>query len=66
MHFKWMNQKDLYSLGLKDLDFQREPRWPIEMQVLPERIKHINVIPNYPEPFYTRSIYMHATDDAFF
>jgi hypothetical protein len=52
---KWINQKDLYSLGLKELDYQREPRWPMEMQVLPERVKHITTMPNFTEPFYVRS-----------
>jgi cytosolic carboxypeptidase protein 2/3 len=42
-------------LGINDLDYQREPRWPIEMQVLPGRIKHINVIPKEPEIFYTKT-----------
>ena len=52
---KWINQKDLYSLGFKEIDYQREPRWPIEMQVLPERVKHIITMPNFAEPFYMKS-----------
>lgn len=37
------------------MEYQREPRWPIEMQVLADKIKHIDIAPEEPEPFYIKS-----------
>ncbi len=54
---KWLNneQKNVLNFGLQDTDYQREPRWPIELQVLNERVRHLNAVPSKPEPFYQRS-----------
>jgi hypothetical protein len=43
-------------MGLKDGEYQREPRWPIEMQVLPDKIRHIDNSFPQAEPFYSRSM----------
>ncbi|KAM7348744.1 nna1 carboxypeptidase isoform 5-T5 [Cochliomyia hominivorax] len=46
--------RDLFALP-KDKDndcSQQAPRWPIECQVIEERIKHIPNVPQQPEPFY--------------
>lgn len=39
----------------KDVEYQKEPRWPVEMQVLSEKITHIAALPAEPEPFYVKS-----------
>ncbi|XP_073832571.1 nna1 carboxypeptidase isoform X14 [Musca autumnalis] len=46
--------RDLFALP-KDKDndcSQQAPRWPIECQVIEERIVHIPTVPAQPEPFY--------------
>ncbi|XP_075156269.1 nna1 carboxypeptidase isoform X5 [Haematobia irritans] len=46
--------RDLFALP-KDKDHdcsQQAPRWPIECQVIEERIAHIPKVPTQPEPFY--------------
>ncbi|XP_059223877.1 cytosolic carboxypeptidase Nna1 isoform X3 [Stomoxys calcitrans] len=46
--------RDLFALP-KDKDHdcsQQAPRWPIECQVIEERIAHIPTVPTQPEPFY--------------
>lgn len=46
--------RDLFALP-KDKDHdcsQQAPRWPIECQVLDERIHHIEYVPDEPEPYY--------------
>ena len=45
----------MFGGGLKEGDYQREPKWPIEMQVLPDKIKHIDEGSIEPEPFYVKS-----------
>ena len=44
-----------YNVGFKGSEYQREPRWPIEMQVLPDKIRHIEATNKEPEPFYVKS-----------
>lgn len=48
-----------YGLNFRGSTFDDssfEPRWPVEIEVLPEsRVKHINVIPEQPETFYQPS-----------
>jgi hypothetical protein len=51
----WLKDNNMASIGQKELEFQREPRWPTEMQVLPEKIKHVQWAPGGPEPFYKSS-----------
>jgi hypothetical protein len=51
----WLKENNLIQLGQKELEYQREPRWPVEMQVLPDKIKHIQGISNESEPFYVKS-----------
>ncbi|XP_065366321.1 cytosolic carboxypeptidase Nna1 isoform X2 [Calliphora vicina] len=49
--------RDLFALP-KDKDndcSQQAPRWPIECQVIEERIKHIPNVPLQPEPFYQQT-----------
>ncbi|CAF1138870.1 unnamed protein product [Adineta ricciae] len=42
----------LYLRSQND-DSSFEPRWPIEIEVLSDsRVRHINVVPKQPEPFY--------------
>lgn len=46
--------RELFALP-KERDYdcpQQAPRWPIECQVLEERIYHINYAPETPEPYY--------------
>lgn len=43
------------QIAQKDVEYQKEPRWPVEMQVLPDKITHIMTLPNEPEPFYIKS-----------
>ncbi|XP_055617456.1 cytosolic carboxypeptidase Nna1 isoform X2 [Toxorhynchites rutilus septentrionalis] len=46
--------RELFALP-KERDYdcpQQAPRWPIECQVLEERIYHINYSPEAPEPYY--------------
>ncbi len=40
---------------MKGIEYQREPRWPTEMQVLPEKIRHIQTPFNEVETFYQKS-----------
>ena len=40
---------------MKEIELQREPRWPVEMQVLPDKIRHINVVPKEQEQFYAKT-----------
>ena len=53
---QWLKDNALYNMGLKDGEYQREPRWPIEMQVLSDKVRHIDTAFPTPEPFYARSI----------
>lgn len=46
--------RELFALP-KERDYdcpQQAPRWPIECQVLEERVYHINYAPETPEPYY--------------
>ena len=52
---KWLKDNALFNMGLKDGEYQREPRWPIEMQVLSDKIRHIDTPFPQAEPFYSRS-----------
>lgn len=52
---QWLKDNALFNMGLKDGEYQREPRWPIEMQVLPDKIRHIDTAFPNPEPFYVKS-----------
>ena len=40
---------------MKEIEYQREPRWPVEMQVLPDKIRHIESFSKEPEPYYVKS-----------
>jgi hypothetical protein len=40
---------------MKEIELQREPRWPVEMQVLPDKIRHISVVPKEQEAFYVKT-----------
>nr|KAI8726078.1 cytosolic carboxypeptidase 2-like [Biomphalaria glabrata] len=46
--------RSLYALN-KELGPQQAARWPADLQVINERIKHIQTIPTEPEPFYKQS-----------
>ena len=52
---KWLKDNNFYNIGMKEIELQREPRWPVEMQVLPDKIRHINVVPKEQEPFYVKT-----------
>ncbi|XP_058444182.1 cytosolic carboxypeptidase Nna1-like isoform X2 [Malaya genurostris] len=46
--------RELFALP-KERDYdcpQQAPRWPLECQVLDERVYHINYAPESPEPYY--------------
>ncbi|XP_055899497.1 cytosolic carboxypeptidase 2-like isoform X33 [Biomphalaria glabrata] len=46
--------RSLYALN-KELGPQQAARWPADLQVINERIKHIQTIPTEPEPFYKQT-----------
>ncbi|XP_071955490.1 cytosolic carboxypeptidase 2-like isoform X2 [Antedon mediterranea] len=48
---KLREPRNLYALN-KEYGPQQAPRWPAEMEVLPDRIFHVSVVPNFEEPFY--------------
>ncbi|CAF0708203.1 unnamed protein product [Brachionus calyciflorus] len=54
-NYKWWLKDNVYNFGKKELEYQREPRWPVEMQVLPEKIRHIDTVFNESEPFYVKT-----------
>ncbi|CAG7730303.1 unnamed protein product [Allacma fusca] len=48
---KLKEPRDLYSTA----SLQHVPKWPIECQVIPEKIRHKETVYNKLEPFYTTS-----------
>ncbi|KAH9503340.1 Cytosolic carboxypeptidase 2 [Bulinus truncatus] len=46
--------RSLYALN-KELGPQQAARWPSDLQVINERIRHIQTIPPEPEPFYKQT-----------
>jgi hypothetical protein len=55
----WINDSNssnnIFNLGLKEADHLREPHWPIEMQVIKDKIHHIDTVFQDTEPFYIKS-----------
>lgn len=48
---KLREPRNLYALA-KEFGPQQSARWPSEIQVLEEKVRHIRYIPPSPEPFY--------------
>ncbi|KAJ8024122.1 Cytosolic carboxypeptidase 2 [Holothuria leucospilota] len=48
---KLKEPRNLYALS-KEAGPQQAPRWPADMEVLPEMIQHITYVPTEREPFY--------------
>lgn len=56
MFVQWLkDNNNIYNIGMKEIEYQREPRWPVEMQVLPDKIRHIESFSKEPEPYYVKS-----------
>ncbi|CAD5117165.1 DgyrCDS5968 [Dimorphilus gyrociliatus] len=52
---KLKEPRQLYGIGNSDLGPQQAARWPAEIQVLNEKIEHIDSVPKEPEPLYKKS-----------
>ncbi|XP_033106101.1 uncharacterized protein LOC117108244 isoform X2 [Anneissia japonica] len=51
---KLREPRNLYALN-KEYGPQQAPRWPADLEVLPERVSHITAVPNIEESFYVPS-----------
>lgn len=51
---KLREPRSLYAVA-KELGPQQAARWPSDIQVIPQRIKHIEYQPSEPEPFYRKT-----------